>query len=286
MEKQCDKFYMDLKKNLEIECGKCFGFCCTALYFSKSEGFPDDKVAGKPCINLKENFKCKVHERLGEKNLKGCITYECFGAGQKVAQDTYKGKNWLANRDKAQEMFEAFIKMRQIYEMLWYLSEAYRIERNKRGKEELRLVIEETIKLTNLEPDKLIKYDLVPYRFKVNKLLLNTSESIRRYYKSKYKSKFNCKKFIAGRPNLIDIDLRNNELRGTNLSSALLIAANLSNLDLSGVDFLGADLRDTDFSGSNLSNAVYLTQFQINSAKGDGNTVLPSSLKKPASWQK
>ena len=48
-----NKFYMDLASNLKIDCEKCFGFCCSALYFAKAEGFPEDKVAGKPCMNLK-----------------------------------------------------------------------------------------------------------------------------------------------------------------------------------------------------------------------------------------
>ena len=57
-------------------------------------------------------------------------------------------------------------------------------------------------------------------------------------------------------------------------------------MDLSGIDFLGADLRDTDITGSNLRNAVYLTQFQINSANGDGKTVLPPTLQRPLNWLK
>lgn len=57
-------------------------------------------------------------------------------------------------------------------------------------------------------------------------------------------------------------------------------------MDLSGIDFLGVDLRDTDITGSNLRNAVYLTQFQINSAKGDGKTVLPPTLQRPLNWLK
>ena len=90
-----EKFYMDLISNSKIDCEKCFGFCCSALYFAKAEGFPEDKVAGKPCMNLKEDFKCKIHESLSKKGLKGCTTYECFGAGQKIAQDTYKGESCL-----------------------------------------------------------------------------------------------------------------------------------------------------------------------------------------------
>jgi uncharacterized protein YjbI with pentapeptide repeats len=79
------KYDKELHENLKIDCQKCFGFCCVALYFSASEGFPTDKDAGKPCINLQSDFNCAVHKNLRQKGLKGCTAYDCFGAGQKVA---------------------------------------------------------------------------------------------------------------------------------------------------------------------------------------------------------
>ncbi len=36
-------FNKELYEDLIIDCEKCFGFCCIALYFSASEGFPVDK---------------------------------------------------------------------------------------------------------------------------------------------------------------------------------------------------------------------------------------------------
>ena len=100
-----NKFYMDLASNLKIDCEKCFGFCCSALYFDKAEGFPEDKVAGKPCMNLKEDFKCKIHKSLSKKR----------------------------------------VKRMQLHEMLWYLAEAYRIERKDKEREAIKKIIDETI---------------------------------------------------------------------------------------------------------------------------------------------
>ena len=77
-----------LDKELRVDCKKCFGLCCIALYFSASEGFPTNKDAGKPCINLQSDFTCSVHQNLRKKGLKGCTAYDCFGAGQKVYQVT------------------------------------------------------------------------------------------------------------------------------------------------------------------------------------------------------
>lgn len=75
-----------LKNDLRIDCSKCFGLCCTALYFLASDGFLADKEAGLPCKNVDKGFKCIIHNELRKKGLRGCTSYDCFGAGQKTAQ--------------------------------------------------------------------------------------------------------------------------------------------------------------------------------------------------------
>ncbi len=67
-------------EQLKIDCSKCSGLCCTALFFSKIDGFPENKKAGKPCTNLENNYRCKIHHELEKSNMKGCIGYDCFGA--------------------------------------------------------------------------------------------------------------------------------------------------------------------------------------------------------------
>ena len=49
-------------------------------------------------------------------------------------------------------------------------------------------------------------------------------------------------------------------------------------------DLLGADLRDTDVSGADLSTALFLTQPQLNAARGSATTLLPTHLRRPVSW--
>ena len=93
------------RQNLRADCEKCFGLWCVALYFSASEGFPVDKNAGMPCINLKTDFNCSVHKNLRKRGLKGCTAYDCFGAGQKVAQITYGGHDWRQVAEVAKQMF-------------------------------------------------------------------------------------------------------------------------------------------------------------------------------------
>jgi uncharacterized protein YjbI with pentapeptide repeats len=274
----------ELHDNLRVDCQKCFGFCCVALYFSASEGFPIDKDAGKPCMNLQSDFGCAVHKNLRQKGLKGCTAYDCFGAGQKVAQVTYGGHDWRKNEKTAKQMFDVFLVMRQLHEMLWYLTEAFRIQYDSLIQEKISCVISEMVRITNLDADSLIELDLVAHRNNVNALLLKTSELVRIKAHRGQKNTLKRKKTIAGRLNFIGSDLRKINLIGADLRGAFLIATDIRGVDLSGADLIGADLRDCDIRGANLTNSIFITQAQINAAKGDTNTRLPISLVRPAYW--
>ena len=100
---------------------------------------------------------------------------------------------------------------------------------------------------------------------------------------------------------LREADLSGARLFGANLSGARLFGANLSEADLFGADLFGADLSGADLSeadlrGADLSGADLreidlryarnLTQEQIDAAKGDGTTQLPSNLQIPNGWKK
>ena len=265
-------------KELKVDCRNCFGLCCTALYFSKSEGFPTNKEAGKPCINLNKDFTCAVHKNLAAKGLKGCTAYDCFGAGQKVAQVTFGGKDWRSKPEASEKMFDAFLVMRQLQEMLWYLTWAFDLQSDKKKKEKISSLIDETDSLTLLHIDDLLQVDVESHRDKVNKLLKDTSDSVR--------SKGGSKNNKQARKDYFGKDLRKTNLKGADLSGALLIASNLRNVDLSFADLIGADLRDADLSGANLEKSIFLTQAQINAAKGDSKTKLPRRITRPSHWTK
>ena len=115
---------MDRRLELVADCSSCFGLCCVALAFEKSADFPIDKRAGDPCVNLAEDFSCGIHVRLREAGFRGSAVYDCFGAGQQVAQVTFEGTSWRDAPDTSQAMFAALPVMRQLHEMLWYLAES------------------------------------------------------------------------------------------------------------------------------------------------------------------
>jgi uncharacterized protein YjbI with pentapeptide repeats len=280
------KFDEKLYENLRVNCQKCFGFCCVALYFSASEGFPNNKEAGKPCVNLQADFSCAIHKNLRQKGLKGCTAYDCFGAGQKVAQVTYGGNHWREVPESSKEMFDVFLIMRQLHEMLWYLTEALTVKATRSIQDELSYMVGETERITKLNADSIMALDIEAHRDKVNALLQKTSELVRTKACNGKKIPLKRHKTIAGRIDFIGADLSKNNLRGADLRGAFLIAADLRGADLSGADLIGADLRDADLRGANLADSIFITQAQINTAKGDSNTKLPLSLSRPTYWDK
>lgn len=274
------------RHNLKADCENCFGFCCVALYFSASEGFPEDKEAGIPCINLQSDFRCRVHNNLKERGLKGCIAYDCLGAGQKVAKVTYGGQDWRKVPESAKQMYDVFLIMKQIYEMLWYLTEALTLKPASEIHYEIKSMLDRTEKLTLLSPEELIKLDVTAHRVGVNAILLQASELVRNKFYNRQKNSPRGQKTLGRGLDLIGKDLRKMDMRGANLRGAYLIAANLRGVDLSGADLIGADLRDVDLRGANLTQSIFLTQAQVNTAKGDHSTRLPVSLTPPGHWLK
>ncbi|NJL27909.1 MAG: pentapeptide repeat-containing protein [Thermoanaerobaculia bacterium] len=70
-----------------------------------------------------------------------------------------------------------------------------------------------------------------------------------------------------------------------NLSNANLSNANLSNANLSKANLIEANLLDARLSGTDLSEAINLTQSQVEVAHGDVATRLPQGLTRPAHWE-
>ncbi|WP_462406748.1 pentapeptide repeat-containing protein [Gracilibacillus sp. Marseille-QA3620] len=270
------------RKKFSADCGNCFGLCCVALSFAASSDFAFDKEEGTPCRNLQQDHRCGIHKNLRLNGFRGCTVYECFGAGQHVSQVLYKGNDWRKNKATAKEMFAVFPIVQQLHEMLYYLSEALHREDARPIYKELEQTVKETEQLTHLSPESILTLYLPDTRENVNILLKQTSELVRT--KGKHTKKPGRKrKDIKGR-DLIGANLRGANLRGAHLRGAMLIAADLREADLREADLIGADLRDADLRGTNLIGSLYLTQVQVNSAKGNRHTKLPSAQTAPEHW--
>ncbi|MEH0573729.1 MULTISPECIES: pentapeptide repeat-containing protein [Streptomyces] len=265
------------RNTLHGDCENCFGLCCVALPFARSADFAIDKPAGKACPNLGEDHRCGIHARLRQKGFTGCTVYDCFGAGQKVSQVTFGGRDpRTAPRAEARRMSEVFPVVRQLHELLWYVTEALALPAARPVHAELRRALAKTEELTALTPDELIVLDVPAHRQDVNVLLLKTSELVRAGTGGRKKERRGA--------DLMGARLKGADLRGANLRGACLIAADLTGADLRRADLIGADLRDTDLTDADLTGAFFLTQPQLNAARGSAGTKLPESVTRPAHW--
>jgi hypothetical protein len=251
---------------LKGDCANCFGLCCVALPFAKSADFAATKDAGTPCRNLLADHRCGIHDQLRPKGYAGCTVYDCFGAGQRVSQTVFAGVDWRTGG--RQQMFAVFPVVRQLHELLWYLAEASRLDPH----DDLTAAFAEVERHTVGTPDDILALDVAEIRAKVNVLLLRTSERLRSSAKS-YRG-----------ADLIGARLRNKNLSSADFRGAYLIGADLTNSDLSRADMIGADLRGADLSGADLSTCLFLTQPQVNAARGNARTKLPDALSRPAHW--
>ncbi|MGW8066568.1 pentapeptide repeat-containing protein [Streptomyces ziwulingensis] len=265
-----------VQPDLQADCGSCFGLCCVALPFSRSSDFPVNKSAGTPCGNLQEDFRCGIHERLRDKGYNGCTVFDCFGAGQKVSQVTFKGVSWREEPDTARAMYEVFPVVRQLQELLKYTAQALDLPAARPVHRDLRAAYERIDALTRDTAETLLAVDVDALRGEVNPLLLQASELTRAALPGRKKNHRGA--------NLMGSRLRGAKLRGASMRGALLVAADLSAADLRDADLIGADMRDTDLRGADLRGALFLTQPQLNAARGDARTKVPHPLERPAHW--
>ncbi|MGW3866860.1 pentapeptide repeat-containing protein [Streptomyces sp. NPDC005047] len=262
---------------LRADCGQCFGLCCVALPFARSADFAIDKDAGKPCPNLGTDHRCGIHAELRDRGFNGCTVYDCFGAGQQVSQVTFGGQDWRTGPpERARLVFDAFPVVRQLHELLWYLTEALTLPAARPVHPDLRRALADTERLTDGTPGELAALDVAAHRQRVNALLLRTSELVRSGTRGRKKNRRNA--------DLMGARLRGADLAGADLRGAYLIAADLTGADLRGADLIGADLRDADLTDADLTGAFFLTQPQLTAARGGAGTRLPDSVTRPVHW--
>ncbi|MFD8385317.1 pentapeptide repeat-containing protein [Streptomyces sp. NPDC059679] len=264
------------RRSLRADCANCFGLCCVALPFAASADFAVDKAAGRPCTNLQQDFRCGIHAQLRERGFSGCTVFDCFGAGQKVSQTTFGGRDWRQAPETAPRMFEVFPVMRALHELLWYVTEALALPPARPVHADLRRALADLDGLTRGSAESLAGLDVAALRQDVNVLLVRVGELVRANVPGRKKNHRGA--------DLIGARLKGADLRGANLRGALLIAADLTGADLRSADLIGVDFRDADLTGADLTGAVFLTQAQLNAARGDATTRLPETLSRPAHW--
>lgn len=265
------------REDLGADCAKCFGLCCVALAFSASSDFPADKAAGEPCHNLDDRDGCRIHATLQRDGFAGCTVFDCFGAGQKVSRRTFGGRSWRQDPGVRESMFAVFPVVRRLHELLWYLDVALALPGSP--VEDLLQRFDRVRALSEGTPDALAALDVDGEYDDARPLLLAASAAARRGRASPALPDLARPGVDLAGARLAGADLRGAELRG-----AVLIGADLRGADLRWCDVLGADLRGAELSGATLEQAIYLTQMQVNGARGDAATRLPEGFSRPRQW--
>lgn len=220
---------------LTADCARCVGLCCVLLPFARSADFAFDKEAGEPCRHLSGDHRCDIHARLREEGMRGCVAYDCFGAGQAV---TETGR------------VDVFHVVEQVHEIAWYLAGAA-----DRGADVAALEAEAE-DLAASESPTTEQADAL--RSRVAPVLREVADTARAPY---------ALPMGAAGADLVGADLRDADVRGADLRGALLIEADLRGVDLTDADLLGADLRGASLAGADLSRALYVTRRQLGSVR-------------------
>jgi uncharacterized protein YjbI with pentapeptide repeats len=254
--------------DLVSDCSRCFGLCCVLLPFRADSGFGVDKDGGTPCHHLESDDRCGIHDRLRDGGWPGCTVFECFGAGQHVSQGTYAGVSWREH-DNLGEMAAVLSTMRQLHEMLVHLAEVGRRSPTR----EAAALSQRVTTLSDGDPESVLGIDVDEVRTAVGAELRAASLRLRGDAGADHAGAD-----LSGR------DLRRTPLARASLRGALALGADLRSVDLRLTDLLGADLRGADLRGADAAEALFLTQPQVNGARGDLTTRLPGGLGRPGHW--
>jgi hypothetical protein len=233
-----------------------------------------DKPAGMPCAHLRDDDRCRIHDRLRPEGFPGCEVFDCFGAGQQVVQVTFGGRTWRDGKNVARPMFAAFETMRALHEMRWYLVDAA----SRRLPHDLAAEVDRDAgrlaSLVESEAEQLAVLDVGGLRRDVGDLLGRVSAAVR-------DGRGGAE--LRGQ-DLVGRDLRGERLSAADLRGALLIGADLRGADLRTTDLLGTDLRGADLGAADLTDALFLTGPQLTAARGDQGTRIPEHVDRPAHW--
>lgn len=310
--------------DLASDCTRCVGLCCVALPFRRSADFPVDKAAGEPCRNLLADHACGIHDRLRAEGWVGCTVYECFGAGQRVTAAFGTGWRGAPSAPAMFAAFPVVQQAHEMLRHLAEATARADDDALRARAVELGVALEADVDalLTSAAerdgagtPPEAARLDVAAWRARVGPVLVEVSAAVRAgalpedagsSAPGQGGRRVRDRAGRCGRPqdvprggprggrrvgprpgpraDLVGAALAGADLRDADLRGALLLGADLRHADLRRADVLGADLRGADLAGADLRDALYLTQPQVDAARGDGRTRLGPGLRRPRHW--
>ncbi len=95
--------------------------------FDRSEEFAFDKPGCAACPNLAPDDWCRIHDRLEPEGFRGCVLFDCLGAGQRVVQELYAGRSWREEPELLPVMWRALKALRDVHEQVLVLQAAAKL---------------------------------------------------------------------------------------------------------------------------------------------------------------
>ncbi|KQS71539.1 pentapeptide repeat-containing protein [Modestobacter sp. Leaf380] len=259
---------------LRADCASCAALCCVVPAFARGADFALDKPAETACPNLADDDRCGIHPVLRERGFPGCTVYDCFGAGQHVTRAVFPG---LDRRDRTvlHQVATVFPVVRALQELRWLVRAARALEVPAALAADLADADDELSRRVQGTPEQLRGVPVDVVRARVNPLLTRASEHARRSVRRP--------RDLRG-ADLVGAGLAGADLRGASLRGAVLLGADLRRADLRLADVTGADTRGARLEGADLRGTLFLTQAQLDAARGDAATRLEGALLHPAHW--
>ena len=264
--------------SLVPDCGSCFGLCCVALPFAASADFPVDKPAGQPCGNLRERLPAAA-------STPGCAR----PAGRAAPSSTASAPASRSRRSPSAGCPGATRPGRPARctpccrscgsctrcSPTW--GRRSRSRRPRRRGRSWPLCCTRSRTLTAATAEALLRpRPGRAARRGSGPLLQRTSAVVRADARRARRAPASLPRRVRPGADLLGADLRGADLRAADLRGAYLIAADLCGADLRTADLLGADLRDADLPDADLAGALFLTQPQLNAARGNAGTRIPA----------
>lgn len=108
--------------SMRADCARCAALCCVAFAFACSEEFAIDKSMGAPCPNLDHQYRCRIYQKREQLGFRGCVSYDCYGAGQRVTQEIFGDRSWPDDPRILPQMIRAFLAMREVQSLILMLN--------------------------------------------------------------------------------------------------------------------------------------------------------------------
>jgi len=269
--------------DLRADCARCVGLCCVAFPFQVGADFPRAKPADQPCLNLTTEHRCAVHDRLGELGWRGCLAFDCLGAGPHVtsryavppgpggadmsgpAAPTTPTTTGTGAGTAAAVRNAEFRLMCEVFEMAAYLREAGERRPGGRGSAldaeltaDLAAARDAVTDAAHRPIGELTSADVDRLRSLVGPILMTVATRVRASYQGRLSPVARRLSKLAPGADLAGRSLQGADLRGADLRGALLLGADLRDADLTDAVLLGADLRGARLDGAALAGALFL----------------------------